>query len=388
MKVLMINEYGSWGGAEKVFFNSAKCLKNEGFEVKCILGNAGALEDRLKEADISVELYGKSRDNLKENSFFIFGKRVPNILALIKNYSILKEHRIKVEEFIEEFNPDIIYLNNLRPLIIYKNCNIKTKVKVIWHEHGYQRSRIRQIILDNFMLKKIDKIISVSNHTAEKHLTVVKDKIIVINNGIDDIKDKNLSVDNKKKVIFIHPAFITRWKGQRVLLEAVKLLKNKYDEKTFKVQLVGGTRSDDDKKYLEELIEYCDTNNLNEEVEFLGYREDVINLIYNSDILISSSSEHDPFPTILLEGCCLGKGIIASDAGGSSDIVKVNENGFIFKMGDSDELAINMENIINNRELIKMLGEKSRKIYLQNFTLNIYNDNLLKLINKIVGDIK
>ncbi|KYH31219.1 spore coat protein SA [Clostridium tepidiprofundi DSM 19306] len=385
MKILLINEYGSWGGAEKIFYNSAKAFKEDGHDILCLLGSGGILEEKLQNNEIRVKLYREGRKELKENSFMFMGKRIINVISVFQNYIKLKEDSNNVKIEVDKFKPDIIYLNNLRPLIIFYNIKeIMKNTKVIWHEHGYQRSKIRQFLLDNKLLKYIDKIICVSNHVCSCHSERIKYKTIILNNGIEDIGVKSISLNKSNDFVeFVQPAFITRWKGQNTVLEAVNILINKYKLTNFKVKFLGSPRSKDDSRYLSSLIRYVKINDLYNYVEFLGFRDDAVEIIGKSDMLISSSQEHDPFPTILLEGCCLGKAIISSNAGGSSDIVKHNKNGFVFSMKNGEELAKYMKTLIKNRDLINKYGKESRKIYLQNFTIDNFNNNIVDIISSI-----
>lgn len=383
MNIVMINEAGEWGGAEKIFFQVAQSFHKDNQNILCILGTKGILYDRLIGIGVSVNLYKKKSETLGENSFIFANKRVPNFKNLLLNYMKLRKESENIAELINSFHADMIYLNNLRPLVLYNNFRKKlnnNSIKTIWHEHGYQRSKIRQNILDNILLENIYKIITVSNHLYCTHNKKIKEKILVINNGIDvDFKIHEIN-DNKKEVTFIHPAFILPWKGQETVVKAVDELVKKYDQKNFKVKFVGSPRSKGDRKYLESLKKFNKENNLNKYVEFMGFRKDVLNLISNSDVLISSSVEHDPFPTILLEGCAIGMPIISSNAGGSPEIITNGKNGYIFEMGNYKQLAEHMHEMIINKNIKNEFSQNSKRIYNTKFTLERFNSDILKVL--------
>ncbi|APT72098.1 glycosyl transferase family 1 [Thermosipho sp. 1063] len=386
MKILAINEFGDWGGAEKIFFLTVRTLKNYGKDVAVLLGSKGKLYDEIKSINIEIFLY--KRKELIPNSSVIAGSRINFPNRLFKNLRLLENNAKDFYEIINEIKPEIIYLNNLRPLVIYdqmiKMFNKKRGFKAIWHEHGYQRSYWRQIILDRFFLKNLDLVISVSNHVKNKHLRNVRlKKVNVVYNGVDDFFKGYDWDKGEEKVTIVHPAFITFWKGQHNIVKAINILVNKYNIDNFQVLFLGSARTQQDKNYLRKLLKYIKDNKLENYVSFLGYVPNALEYMSNADIIVSGSVEHDPLPTILLEACMLGKPIVTTDAGGSKEIVKDNFNGFVVKRGDSKKFAEKLYYLLIDEQLRRKFSKNSRKIYLEKFSISSFEDRIIKIFNKL-----
>lgn len=93
-------------------------------------------------------------------------------------------------------------------------------------------------------------------------------------------------------------------------------------------------------------------------VEFLGFREDINELIQASDIVVSSSRQ-EGLPVNILEGMACGKPCVVTDVRGNNDLVLNEGNGFLFSLDSPEAMAKHILNLYENRELASKLGLKS-----------------------------
>lgn len=106
------------------------------------------------------------------------------------------------------------------------------------------------------------------------------------------------------------------------------------------------------------------------DVHFLGYTE------HNKTLSIVKKSEFVIFPSIWYEGCSmvvieaesLGKALIASDLGFSSESIQNGVNGFKVQPGDVPGFRTKIEELWNNPEECKKLGMNARKDYEDKYT--------------------
>ena len=97
-------------------------------------------------------------------------------------------------------------------------------------------------------------------------------------------------------------------------------------------------------------------------------------------LVIPSLSEG--LPRVLLEAMALSKPVIASNVGGIPDLIQDGQNGFLFKAGNSDELAEKLKTLLNNRVLAIEIGKKGRELILGKFSNEKYISNYLEMINR------
>jgi glycosyltransferase involved in cell wall biosynthesis len=389
MKVLLVNPVGEWGGAEKIFFLVSQIFQKTGFELYVLLGSRGILYEKLRNLNFNISIM--DFPDLSENSIVIAGRRFQLPHHLLKNLRKIKILSKKFWDYLRILKPDIIYLNNLRSLVLYYET-VRTYGKpceavVIWHEHGYQRSIIRQLILDKIYLKFVDAVICVSKHLANKHLKDVQQKLYVVHNGIPDelnaIEKENVRYEyNNNKVLIIHPAFITYLKGQHLALKAVDLLV-KRGVRNFEIWFFGEPRSKQDHKYFKKLKQFVRSKNLEKQVSFKGFSANIIDEMLKADIVVSTSVEDDSFPTILLEASMAGKPAVTTDAGGSGEIVKNGETGFVVKK-DKRELASALCELIQNKELRDVFSKNARDRFLKEFSILAFEKRFLETLESIL----
>ncbi len=157
---------------------------------------------------------------------------------------------------------------------------------------------------------------------------------------------------DKDSFIMIYPADFCERKNQLMLLRALKLITEKYDNVKL---LMPGLQ-----KYIAPAREYCEANNLLPYVEFMGYRRDIFKLDALADISVSSSRQ-EGLPINLIEAMALGNPIVASDVRGNNDLVIDGVNGYLVPLNDSELMSERITELIENKELIEQFGKESLK---------------------------
>ena len=119
-------------------------------------------------------------------------------------------------------------------------------------------------------------------------------------------------------------------------------------------------------------------------VNWLGYRDDVANLIKISDIIVLPTYYREGIPRVLLEAAALGKPLIATDTPGCNEVIKDGENGFLVDPKNSIQLTNVLGCLISNPDLRYKMGEKSKEI-INDFDVYKVSAQYIKLyINTLV----
>ena len=96
-------------------------------------------------------------------------------------------------------------------------------------------------------------------------------------------------------------------------------------------------------------------------------------------LVVPSLSEG--LPRVILEAQALAKPVIASKVGGIPELITDGRNGFLFKVGDSNELAEKLRTLLNNKELAIEMGRRGRDLVGENFSNEKYLENYIQMIN-------
>lgn len=143
------------------------------------------------------------------------------------------------------------------------------------------------------------------------------------------------------------------WKGALSFLEIARLVRREVPEAI--IQVVG-TGSN-----LEEMKAAC--ADLNGNLRFLGERphEDIPALLRSSSVLVLPSFI-EGLPTVCLEALASGVPVVASDTGGTSEVIIDGQTGFLRPANDLSGFADRVIEILRDPALRNLLGRKGRAL--------------------------
>ncbi|QRF23380.1 N-acetyl-alpha-D-glucosaminyl L-malate synthase BshA [Alicyclobacillus sp. TC] len=99
---------------------------------------------------------------------------------------------------------------------------------------------------------------------------------------------------------------------------------------------------------------------LQEKVNFLGKQDEVASLFAAADVFLLPS-EKESFGLVALESMACGVPVVGSIAGGIPEVVKPNETGFLFPIGDVDGMANAVLRLFSDENLYHRLSVGARK---------------------------
>ena len=252
----------------------------------------------------------------------------------------------------------------------WKNLK-KRKIKILGNNYFVN---LRQKIC----IKSIDHFIAVSNFIKDRAIEkykIPKNKIMTIYNGISQNSVSTLKTSDKKNhtstTIFDGKESknfkiacvgnIVHKKGFQIVLFALKLLENKFDN--IDLTIIG------DGEYLTVLKKLGSELNIKSKIHFLGYRNDVVNILRYMDVIIIPSICDEAFAYVTLEGMSVGKPVIGSNIGGIPETIIDDVNGYLFQPGDYVELFNKLTLLMLNPKKKDELGKNTKIIFDSKFTL-------------------
>jgi len=266
-----------------------------------------------------------------------------------------------------------------KPLVITQHGNINLDRETLTRRHdvfafGY-----------NVVLRGATKVAAVCQATKQELLQqcrVSPRHIQVIYNGIEQSSPVNgrtrervradLGINQNAVVAIITGSL--KWKGHETLLSALASITAQAPNLLL---LVAGTGPQE--PALRQQATQLGIANL---VRFLGFRQDIPDLLSASDIFVLPSRS-EAFPISILEAMTAGLPVVASDIGGIPEQVEDGVTGLLVTPGDVDELTHAISRLIGNQELRRQIGEKGRDKVRQ-FTLERMVDGYISLYNQVL----
>ena len=255
-----------------------------------------------------------------------------------------------IKKYIKDFRPDIIIS------FIYKETLLLNKTNIIYtlridpkaSENNFIEKNMRKIFYEKSR-GVIFQTVDAMNYFSKK----IKNKSAVIYNPIEVNKLPKWEEKEHNKSI-ITACRLSRQKNIPMLIEAFEQIKSEYDD--FIVEIYG---DGPEKNNIQNLI---NQKNLNNKIFLRGYSNDIHNKMATSSLFVLTS-DYEGLSNSMLEALCIGIPVICTDCppGGAKAFIENGKNGFLINVKDKDDLAIKMDMVLNNKEIIYKFNIENRK---------------------------
>ena len=320
-----------------------------------------------------------------------------------KNPILILFNAIIISFIILLYNVNVVHARSRAPAW---SCLLATKLtarKFVTTFHGTYNFSNRFKKIYNSVMVRSHLVIAGSNfifsHINDNYGDFFKDgkrKLLVIFRGINtkyfysqkispskiDKFSKQNGIDRNKFIILL-PGRLTYWKGQKIFIEAIKLLSDQDNIQPFEGIILG---SDQGRNiYKKQLIGLKERYRLNKIIKFIDHCEEMPVAYRIANLVCSCSYEPEAFGRVSVEAQSMGVPIIASDIGGSSETIVKNKTGFLFKSGDSKNLA-NVIIMVMKKDYnsLKSIGFEGRKNILKRFDVDKMCHTTFTEYNKLI----
>ncbi|MHA1395001.1 MAG: glycosyltransferase family 4 protein [Promethearchaeota archaeon] len=369
MRIIELLISNGRGGAETTIYDFVEYLIQKNIDVKLLLNDEifKYFENLGTSHIINLGLYYSIN-----RTFCRINNRMP---ALIRNLKFLKFEKIKERKFLKnlkntiiEMKPDILHIHLPTALKLFTQMAIKFDFPVIFTIRGNMElekpflnsksKRNRKLIL--LGLSKVDYITSECKYFIEilkkiKLNIINSKKLILIPKGINlkkiEIIDPFKFNNNCFKLLYI--GGVRYFKGWDILLKALPIIKKQISN--FKLYILRPIP----KNHI--FRTYIKKKNLEQNVKFLGFVDyhKYIQLMKYVDVGILPSRSEGIAPSIIEFMAC-GTPVIATNVGGTSEIIKNNKNGLLVDPNPRS-IAKAVINLYYNKELRSKLINNAKK---------------------------
>lgn len=132
----------------------------------------------------------------------------------------------------------------------------------------------------------------------------------------------------------------------------------------------------------ESLENFVKEHGLEKVIRFLGWRDDVPDLLDLADVFVFPT-RFEGFPFALLEAMAAGCPVLASDASSIPEVVEDGVTGLLFRDGDSESLAQRLRRVLRDREELPGIARAGRSV-VNRFSLDDMYTNTLEVL-KVAG---
>lgn len=290
-------------------------------------------------------------------------------------------------------NPQIEIIHCNTPIggVVGRVAGKKLRKKVIYTAHGFHFYKgaplFNKTILkwvEQWLAHKTDILITINEEDYQNALKMTlkpNGKVYKVSGvGVDTEKYKNhiKNTDIRKSLglsdadfICISLGDLNANKNYSTVIEAIAKVRSKDVH-----YLICGT-GPLEKKLKTQTVSL----GIESQIHFLGFRNDVVDLMLNSDCAIVPSFR-EGLPRTTMEAMALGLPCIVSDIRGNRDLIDNGKGGFLVNPTDAESYANAIKKLINNLDLRKKMGECNLK-KIQSFDINTVRNQMYNILKDL-----
>ncbi|MCM1251770.1 MAG: glycosyltransferase [Clostridium sp.] len=327
------------GGAERVFVNLAEHFLNQDYQVLMVTQYQKEDEYELAEG-IDRVISDITPQETTNNRMMNFWRRVEKL------------HRIWKRE-----KPDLVLScagkNNFMTIVTTMFTKTKPVVSVVGEAKEEYPNRLMRMLANLLFPYAAGIILQTERSRAFFSKRIAKTAVILPNSLNPLFIRPAFQGERQKRVVSV--GRLDANKNHEMMIRAFAKLASKYPEYTLTIYGDGELRS-----YLEELI---DSLEMSGRVLIPGVILNVAEEIEKASLfLLTSYSEG--VSNALIEAMALGLPVIATDvpSGGTVELIRHGENGWIIPTGDERALEKAMDKLLSDTALADRLGTQARGI--------------------------
>jgi glycosyltransferase involved in cell wall biosynthesis len=329
------------GGLEMVVANLAERIRRR-FQLHVIcLEGLGPVASRLAYAGVPVEC---------------IGRRGTSVVRSV----------IDLRQRLRALRPDVIHTHNEKAHIRGALATLAWCVPpaLVHTRHG--RSRVTgwaASVANRIALWRSQYIVSVSDDaSAIPRLEGARpERVRVIRNGVDIDSHESSRDQAESRMRAVAVSRLTPVKDLHTMLRAARIVADAREE--FHLDIVGDGPSRPD------LEAFCRVLGLERHVTFHGASEDVRRFLTTATVFVQSSLS-EGISLTLLEAMAAGLPIVATQIGGTPEVVEQGHTGILVAPRDPEALAGAMLTVSNDRGLARSMGRSARRRAETSFSLS------------------
>lgn len=381
MKILYICSYTGLTGATQVMLSNIESLMSEA-EFFVVLPGKGPLEGELKARGIKVYrikyfnwiIPSKMKQQRNEKVKWLI-KKIVNCFSTLLLLRIILKNKIS-----------IIQINSLYTDFGFWAGRVLRR-KVIWYAQevpeGTSDMRFwnRKKMLNE--LNRADGVVCVSNFVRQYILScgVLPQKTKVVYNATD----MQINVENKRMLhdpvrISVIAGVANYQKNQLLALQAVKALTG--EGYSIVLNFFGINENSDDRKYFLDMKEYIRKNKIDEFVNFYGFIKEKKFIYDRTDITLSCALD-EAFGLTITESMIRKIPVVATDSGGTKELLNGGENGGTFSSNNGIELKQQLKKVIDDSKYRANIVDSAYKFVNENCNPQKVSSEILKFYKSI-----
>lgn len=286
---------------------------------------------------------------------------------------------LRLRKTLRQLRPEAVVAHGGEPAK-YAALAAWRRLPIVYLSIGSAHPRLRRRLsraLHGLYIRRADVVVAVSNDVAEEARSlhgVPRERLVVIPNGRDAAVFRPRDGERRvgpPRLIFV--GHLDSGKRPDRFIELVRILGERGVE--VEARMVGeGPLADQIRPAAEAAA-----------VGMLGRRDDVADLLADSDILVMTSQPPEGMPGVLIEAGLSGLAVVSTRIPGSGDVVEDGVTGLLVDIDDWSGLVDAVQHLVGEEQTRVEMGKQARALCLRRFTLEATADAWRKVLDDLTG---
>lgn len=356
--ILYLHETAQMGGGEESLFSLITHIDRNMFTPVIACPGEGLLAERLRAKEIEV---------------------VPTEFPRIRSIAGVAGTITSLKSLVMRKGADLVHSNSIRTHIYGAITGRSAGLPVVWHERNLVTTEM--IDPDKVLSFLADRIICNSKAIADRFRSGgrLPQKVVTIYNGVD-LERYSLSVDGSafRKKLGIGPDEIiigiasrfNKDKGHEIFFDAARSILADLSGKGIKARFLvaGGAVFKEDIEREEYLRKYVSELGIKDSVAFAGFVRNMPEMYASLDIFTLASFA-EPCGRVIFESMAMAKPIVATNSGGTPEIVRDGITGILVKPKDAVDMAQSIKELVLDKAKRDSMGREARKRIEEDFSI-------------------
>jgi len=356
-RLIAVNPSGVCSGAEVALLRVLQAARQAGWHVDVVAPD-GLLADRLAAAALP-------RTRLPELRF----SKLPKPLSLVT--AVTRSLRAASVVRRAATGADVLVVNGWHALPAVRLARVRCAV--VWFVHDIVGRRDQRAVVKG-CAPVVTVAVAPSRAGAEPLLADGIDVRVVRNGTPWPVEPAPTEPPDPPVVGLSGP--LTPWKGQDVLLEALARLRRR----DAVVELMGGTFTGD-RDYVRRLSQRAAEPDLAGRVRLLGHVDDPVERLRGWSVAVSASVDPETAPLNVLEAMSVGVPIVATDHGGTPEVL--GGAGLLVPPRDADAIAAAIDRLLGDVDLRQRCAREGPRLIAAGLTLDAQEQAFVRALEAV-----
>jgi glycosyltransferase involved in cell wall biosynthesis len=298
----------------------------------------------------------------------------PSLAGLFRFASHLRSFTRRLSEVLDEIQPSVFVTNAAKSHIVGALTRKRKNVPLIWYlRDGLEDRAISRKVLA-LLSWRCDLTVCISRYVAAQFRRYVSASVpaIVLYNIVDlnRFRPGVLPPADMRKtadeIWFGVVGAITPLKGHDIFLDAAESVLRQIPNAVFAIVGNNPYVTEAGSLYQEHLRQRVANSPLRDRVKFVGFRNDVPNILSQLDILVQPNRGPEGLGRSVLEAMACGVPVIAVNKWGPAELIQDGHTGLLFSPLDTGQLTDHMLTLGKDLPLRKTMGDRGYEWIQQN----------------------